>query len=610
MPWGLALVYRAAGRWTALWFGLLLLQGLLPVATVYLTREIVDALAAGMGRGVSWDQLHPLLFWTVVLAGVLLLGEVLQSFGAWVRAHQAERLLAYLAELVHTHSSQLDLACFETPDYFDRLHRARSGARQRPLALLEQTGSSLQSIVSLLALLSILIPLGPWLPLVLLSGTLPALVVVLRAAVREYEWRVRTTAQQRRSRYLDFLLGSAEAAAELRLFDLGRYFADDFQKILRQLRDGRLQLLRRETLGRLSAVVFALLVTGATMGWMVLRVLYGRASLGDLAFFYQAFNQGQKLLRAALQQAGQIFGHVLFIGDLKQFLELKPTIERPPQPQDALAASSSSSGNVSTNGVGQGAGSSIGLIRPAPGIRFERVRFAYPSRAKPVLDDFDLEIPAGKTTAIVGDNGAGKSTLIKLICRLYDPQAGQVTLDGTDLRSLAVGSLRRGISVLFQVPVHYAATVAQNIAFGDLAAEPGRDRIVRAAAAAGADEALAHLPHGLDTMLGTRFVGGHELSAGEWQRVCLARAILRDAPLVLLDEPTSAMDTWAERHWMDRLRSATAGKTVILITHRFSTAQRADLILVMQAGRIVESGSHEQLVFRGGHYAAGIDRPV
>lgn len=237
------------------------------------------------------------------------------------------------------------------------------------------------------------------------------------------------------------------------------------------------------------------------------------------------------------------------------------------------------------------------------GIRFRGVTFRYPSSARPALQGFDLDIPAGRVTAIVGPNGAGKSTLVKLLCRFYDPSEGTVELDGVDLRSLPLAKLRRAITVLFQEPVRYHETVAESIALGDLAAAPGRDEVVAAARAAGAEGLISRLPQGYDTPLGRWFADGQDLSMGEWQRLALARAFLRRAPLVVLDEPTSAMDSWAEADWLARFRAFAAGRTAVVITHRFTTAMHADLIYVMDAGRVVESGSHAELVARGGRYA-------
>ena len=236
-------------------------------------------------------------------------------------------------------------------------------------------------------------------------------------------------------------------------------------------------------------------------------------------------------------------------------------------------------------------------------IDFRGVTFRYPGHERTVLQNFNLTIPAGQITAVVGPNGAGKSTLLKLLCRLYDPEAGRIELDGNDLRDFSVKELRRLITVLFQWPVRYYTTVAENIAVGDLRATPDPAAIEAAARRAGAHEIIARLPHGYDTPLGGWFADGSELSGGEWQRLALARAFLRRAPLMILDEPTSALDSWAEADWFDRFRILANGRTAIIITHRFTIARRADMIHVMDAGRIVESGTHDDLLLRGGLYA-------
>jgi ATP-binding cassette subfamily B protein len=314
------------------------------------------------------------------------------------------------------------------------------------------------------------------------------------------------------------------------------------------------------------------------MAWMVWRALQGWLTLGDLALFYQAFHRGQSLLRALLGNVGQIYSHTLFLGNLFEFLDLNAQITDPLHPI------------------------------PAPttlkeGICFRQVVFRYPGSEQVALRDFDLTIPAGQIVALVGANGAGKTTLIKLLCRLYDPEDGQITMDGIDLRDLSLKELRRRITVLFQFPVDYHATAAHNIALGDLTMAPTRAEIEAAAQGAGAHEVMARLPRGYETLLGKWFVDGTELSGGEWQRVALARAFLRQAPIVVLDEPTSFMDSWAEMAWLQRFRDLVHGRTALIITHRFTTAMHADIIHVMHQGRIVESGSHSELVARGGHYS-------
>jgi len=568
LPQTLRLIWAAARGWTLAWAILLVVQGLLPAAAVYLTRLLVDNLAAALGAGASWENIRPTLFLVALMASVMLLTQVLQSVMGWVRTAQAELIRDYLSALVHDKSTAVDLAFYESPEYHDRLYRARNDLNSRPLALLESGGSLLQNAITLLAMGTLLIPYGVWLPFVLLVGTLPAFYIVLHFNRRYHRWWEQTTSDRRRTRYYDTVLTVASVAAELRLFDLGPHFRSAYQKLRRRLRTERLELTRDQSLARLGAGLVAVLISGAAMAWIVWQAFLGLVTLGDLALFYQAFNQGQRLLRSLLGNVGQIYNNTLFLGNLFEFLELEPQVVDPPEPIPAPSTLKE-------------------------GIRFRQVTFRYPGSERAVLQDFDFAIPAGQIVAIVGANGAGKSTLLKLLCRFYDPEAGSIELDGIDIRHLALDELYRQITVLFQLPVFYHATAGQNIAMGDLKASPGAVEIKAAARGAGAHEFIARLPQGYDTLLGKWFADGAELSGGEWQRIALARAFLRQAPIVVLDEPTSFMDSWAEAKWLARFRTLVEGRTAIIITHRFTTAMQADVIHVMdllaQAGLYAQS---------------------
>lgn len=578
LPRTCELVWAAARYWTALWVILLLVQGLLPVATVYLTRALVDALVGALGAARGWQQVRPLLALVALMAGIMLFAELLASAARWVRTVQSELVKDHISSLIHQKSVAADMAFYESPDYYDHLHRARMEANYRPQALLDGIGNLLQNSLTLAAMLVVLLPFGFWLPAALLVSTLPAFYVVVRYAARQHQWRLATTANERRSWYYDWLLTAGESAAELRLFDLGSHFRQAFQGLRKELRTQQLRLAWSESLAELAAGASALVVTGLAMAWMVWRAALGLLSLGDLALFYQAFNQGQRLMRTLLASVGHLYSNCLFLGNLFEFFDLEPKVVSP------LTA----------------VPSPVVLKR---GIRFHQVSFRYPASSRQALRDFDLNIPAGKVVAIVGWNGAGKSTLIKLLCRFYDPDTGRIEIDGTDLRDLPVKELRRRITVLFQEPVRYNDTVTENILLGDRHAISNVADLELASRCAGADSIIAQLPDGYDSVLGKMFSKGTELSVGEWQRIALSRAFLRQAPIILLDEPTSAMDSWSEADWLQRFRSLAAGRTVIMITHRFTTAMCADIIHVMAQGRIVESGTHDELLGLRGSYA-------
>ncbi|HEX5886200.1 MAG TPA: ABC transporter ATP-binding protein [Pyrinomonadaceae bacterium] len=583
LPRALKLVWEVARPWTVAWIILLIVQGLLPAATVYLTKLVVDGVVAAARNGGS-NVRHDLLL-LLLLGGILLLMEVVRGGINWVRTVQAELLQDHITSLIHEKSVTADLAFYELSDYYDHLHRARAEARYRPVALLGNLGALLQNSITLLAMGAILVPLGPWLALALLLSTLPAFYVVVHYALAEYQWRQRTTADDRRAWYYDWIMTTAEAAAELRLFGLGKYFQSNYKDLRQRLRGERLQLTRRQSLAELGASLIALLIVGAALGWMVWKALQGLVTLGELALIYAAFNQGQGLMRTLLENAGQLYGNSLFLGNLFEFLALQPKICRggPPWPP---------------------------LHEVQAGITFKGVSFTYPDATSNALDDFTMTIPSGKIVAIVGPNGAGKSTLLKLLCRFYDPVKGRIEIDGRDLRDFATDDLRRLITVLFQQPFHYNTSVRENVLYGDLKLQSSDAQIQAAIRAAGAEEIVARLPQQEQTLLGRWFSGGTELSVGEWQRIALARAFLRQAPIIILDEPTSALDPWAEADWLERFRELAVGRTSIIITHRFTTAMHADVIHVMDRGRVVESGSHYGLLGLKGLYAESWSRQM
>ncbi|HEX5603497.1 MAG TPA: ABC transporter ATP-binding protein, partial [Pyrinomonadaceae bacterium] len=578
LPRALKLVWAVARPWTTAWIALLIMQGLLPAATVYLTKLVVDGVFVALRNGSSQPVLLPL----ILLGGVLLLMEVVRNAINWVRTVQAELLQDHITSLIHEKSVAVDLAFYELSDYYDHLHRARTEARYRPVALLGNLGALLQNSITLVAMGAILIPLGPWLALALLLSTLPAFYVVVHYALAEYQWRLRTTTDDRRAWYYDWIMTTAEAAAEIRLFGLGKHFQSLHKTLRTRLRSERLHLTRRQGFAELVASVLALVIMGAALGLMVLKASQGLVTLGELALIYAAFNQGQGLMRTLLENAGQLYGNSLFLGNLFEFLSLP--------------------GN---------SGDGLPVLRDIQhAITFNNLSFRYPDATHNALDNFTMSIPNGKIVAIVGPNGAGKSTLLKLLCRFYDPDAGSIAIDGKDLKEFPIDDLRRLITVLFQQPFHYNSTVRENILYGDLKLDPTDANINAALRAAGAEEIVSRLPEKEQTLLGRWFSGGTELSVGEWQRIALARAFLRQAPIIILDEPTSALDPWAEADWLERFRQLAFGRTSIIITHRFTTAMHADVIHVMNHGRIVESGSHQRLLEQNGLYAESWSRQM
>jgi ATP-binding cassette subfamily B protein len=566
----LALVWDAARWWTVAWGILLIAQGLIPAGLALLLRALVNGLVASRGWvGVTAPALGIACLWAA--------GQLLSSALSWVRAVQAERVQDEVHRLIHTQALRLDLAFYDRPESYDLLYRAQIDAISQPLALMENLGTVAQNGLAFLVLAGILWTYAVWLPLLLVFTAAPGLLLVARHILKEHHWNVEHTFEERRAAYLDWLITDQHAAAELRLFDLGSYHRKAFERLREFLREGKLRLVRQGAGTELGAGLLAWAGSVFGLGWMLQRTLTGEVKLGDLLLCFQAFQSCQALLRSLLESAGKIYRSLLFVQNLDDFLKIEPSV---------LSGRSKAQGPPVHHSI-----------------RFEGVSFTYPGGYHRALDEFDLEIPQGKIVALVGHNGAGKSTLIKLLCRFYDPDGGRILLDGVDLRELDKETLRRRIAVLFQEPVHYHATVRENIGFGDVGRLDDRERLWQAARDAGAWEPIKRLPDGFETILGKWF-GNVELSGGEWQRLALARAFFRDASLIVLDEPTSAMDSWAELDWLSRFRSLAKGRTALMIAHRFTTAMHADIIHVLVKGRIAESGTHAELVERGGLYAS------
>ena len=538
--------------------------GAAPIASLFVVKELVDGfLSATAARG-DWATLGPLLVWMGVAAAILLVQQLIQVAITWVRTVYAERLQDRIIGQLHEQSTRLDLSFFETPNFFDRLHRARDEATYRPAVLVQSLVQLLESVVTVCAMSVALTALGLWLPLALVLSGLPVLYVVVRFGLLEHQLRRLNATDERRAWYLDEVLTSAPYAGELRLFDLGARLRDAHARIRGRLHERRLDHVRRRSLAELVATVVGVAIAGGAGMWMAGQALVGAVSPGQLAASCQAFARGLSTMRSLLGHLGGLYANTVFLDDWFVFLALEPAIADPIRPRPLVSGR-------------------------AVGIRFIDVTFRYPGAAAPVLDRFNLEIRPGTIAALVGPNGAGKSTLIKLLTRLYDPESGVIELDGVDIRDYRVSDLRLMMTVLFQEPVRYWQSAGENVAIGASAHPPSEVQVQQAVAAAGASSIIEGLADGYHTVLGRRFGEGAELSTGEWQRLALARALVRECPMVLLDEPTSALDPWSEADWFERFRAAASGRTCILITHRLHTARQADVVCVMEHGRVVRT---------------------
>ncbi|HLK59859.1 MAG TPA: ABC transporter ATP-binding protein [Chthonomonadaceae bacterium] len=572
------LVWKSGPGWTVANVVLIVVQGILPLLALYLTKQIVDAVVTGLAAPDKAMAFGHVALLITIAGGVGLAGAIARALSSYVSEGQKQVVTDYMNNIVHAKSVEVDLEYYENSQYYDTFHRAQQEATYRPTSIVNGIFQVGQSLFSFVAIVGLLFTLSWSVTLILLVAAIPSVLVHLRYANRMFGWQRSRTLPERQAGYFGWMLTGEYHAKEIRLFDLGPLFIRRYNEIRKQLRGERLSIaLRRNLLDGLAQIGEILTVYGA-YAFLAYRTLHGFLTIGDLVMYYQAFQRGQDTFMSVLLGFASLYEDNLFLSNLYDFLDLKRRVEEPHHPKP--------------------------LPRPMQtGIVFDHVRFQYPTGTRPVLEDVSLKIRPGEVVALVGENGSGKTSLIKLLCRLYDPTEGRITLDGSDLRDFETVALRREISVIFQDYVHYQMTAEENIWLGKSESPPDPERIRAAAQQAGADAVIAGLPKGYETLLGKWFEEGEELSIGQWQKVALARAFLRDAQLIVLDEPTSAMDARAEYEVFQKFRELLEGRAAILISHRMSTVRMADTIYVLEHGKIIESGSHADLLRLNGTYA-------
>lgn len=554
------------------------MQGLLPLVVLYLTKLLIDAVTEGVKTPSAEASLTGITTILAGLVGVAVASAMLTAVASLISRIHAQVVTDHMHALLQAKSVEVDLEYYENARYQDTLHRAQQEAPYRPTAILNALLQFGQDAISLLAMAGILWWLHWGVIPVLMLTAIPYFFVRLQQSNRLFAWQRERTPLERKAWYVNMLLTQATAAKEIRLFDLGPRLRQWFQDARSVLRRERIALERRWALAGLASQIVGVAGVFGVYSFVAFQTFQGLLTVGDLVMYFQAVQRASGFLEGLGWSLSSLYESNLFLTTLGEFLGIQSRLPESAHPKR--------------------------FPQPiAQGITFDHVSFQYSHEERVAIRDFTFTIRPGEHVAFVGANGAGKTTLVKLLCRLYDPSEGRITIDGADLRDYPIADVRGAVSGIFQDFVKFQLSARDNIALGVRSPHVDLPHVTQAAKQAGVHEAIERLPKGYESLLGKLFDGGHELSIGEWQKVALARAVLRDSQILILDEPTSAMDAKAEAELFERFHELAQGRMAILISHRLSTIKMADRIFVVDRGQIVEQGTHDHLMQQQGLYA-------
>jgi ATP-binding cassette, subfamily B, bacterial len=563
----LKLVWQSTPGWTTAATVLSVVRSFLPLLMLFMLRKVIDEITNAAGSGVV--SVTPVMLPAIILVAIWFLDEALSDISGYVSSKQSMRFEDHMYGLLHAKATRLDLINFENPEYYNALSRAAREATWRPNNILNNLVSLSRTLISVILMAGLILTFH-WLPALLLAvANIPGILLRLHFAGELYNFKREQTPEARKTTYFNWLLTGERPSRELRLFGLGGYFRELFRKSFLKQKEEELGILKKRTLTEIVSDLFKAAAFLFTVVFIARQTISGEISLGEMAMFLVAFRQGMVYIREMFSSLAGLYEDGLFIGDTFEFLNLTENITaREPVRKPALLSSGLAAANLS---------------------------FSYPGNTLPAIDNITFDLKKGEVLAVVGPNGAGKSTLVRLLCRLYDPDSGSIKYNGEDIVHYDPVSYRKFFSVIFQDFMLYNLDAGENIRLGSVD-NRSDDKIRESAKLTGIHNLIESLPHGYDTPIGSLFNDSRELSWGEWQKLALARALYRESEVLILDEPSSALDADTEYEVFSRFREIVKDRTCILISHRFTNVSLADRIIVLDKGRIVEQGSHTELM--------------